>query len=69
MAWSYWMELSIWKVLDDFCRPESLGLVTGIVFMVVTILFQHFIFSPENNISDHYPPENAVCDYFQPFLR
>lgn len=45
--------------------PESLGLVTGIVFLVVTILFQHFIFSPENNISDQYPPENAwLTEYY-----
>jgi len=57
------------EMLDGFCRPESLGLVTGIVFLVVTILFQHFIFSPENNVAIRCPPENAVCDYFQPFLR
>lgn len=45
--------------------PESLGLVSGIVFLVVAILFQHFIFSQENSISDSYPPENAwLTEYY-----
>ncbi|MQM15640.1 hypothetical protein Taro_048588 [Colocasia esculenta] len=29
--------------------PESLGIVTGIVFLVVTILFQHFNFESDSN--------------------
>jgi UDP-N-acetylglucosamine--dolichyl-phosphate N-acetylglucosaminephosphotransferase len=48
--------------------PESLGLVTGVVYLVVTILFQHSYFTPENTISESFPPENAVCDNFQPSL-
>ncbi|CAK9215089.1 unnamed protein product [Sphagnum troendelagicum] len=39
--------------------PESLGLVTGVVYLVVTILFQHSYFTPENTISESFPPENA----------
>jgi len=45
--------------------PESLGLVTGIVFLVVTILFQQFYFTPENSIREIYPPENAwLTEYY-----
>ncbi|PNX89104.1 UDP-N-acetylglucosamine-dolichyl-phosphate N-acetylglucosaminephosphotransferase-like protein, partial [Trifolium pratense] len=31
------------------CRPESLGIVVGIVFLVVAILFQYFNFTADSN--------------------
>lgn len=33
------------------CRPESLGIVIGIVFLAVTILFQYFNFTADSNVS------------------
>lgn len=33
------------------CRPESLGIVVGIVFLVVAILFQYFNFAADSNVS------------------
>lgn len=34
-----------------FCRPESLGIVVGIVFLVFAILFQHFNFTSDSIVS------------------
>jgi hypothetical protein len=36
-----------------FCRPEALGLVVGIVYLVIAIIFQQF----------HYAPDSIVCHY------
>lgn len=33
------------------CRPESLGIVVGIVFLVVAILFQYFNLTSDSNVS------------------
>ncbi|KAL3632520.1 hypothetical protein CASFOL_025504 [Castilleja foliolosa] len=34
----------------DLSKPESLGIVIGIVFLVVTILFQYFNFTADSNV-------------------
>lgn len=41
-----------------FFRPESLGIVVGIVFMVLAILFQYFNFTADSNVS---PYLSKVC--------
>ena len=33
-----------------FCRPESLGIVVGIVYLVIAILFQHFNFAADSMV-------------------
>lgn len=33
-------------------RPESLGIVVGVVFLVVAIIFQYFNFTTDSNVSD-----------------
>lgn len=33
-----------------FCRPESLGIVVGIVFLVLAIIFQYFNFTADSNV-------------------
>lgn len=38
-----------------FCRPESLGIVVGIVFLVLAILFQYFNFTADSNVSVIFP--------------
>lgn len=37
--------------LHLFCRPEALGLVVGIVYLVTAIIFQQF----------HYAEDSIVC--------
>lgn len=33
------------------CRPESLGIVVGVVFLVLAIVFQYFNFTSDSNVS------------------
>ena len=40
LCWHYYLS----------CRPESLGIVVGIVFLVVAILFQYFNFTSDSNV-------------------
>ena len=34
-----------------YYRPESLGIVVGVVFLVVAIIFQYFNFTEDSNVS------------------
>lgn len=56
------MSLLIRKLLPFTCllyssvfffghRPESLGIVVGVVFLIVAIIFQYFNFTEDSNVS------------------
>lgn len=49
--------LTIYTVVlwcSSMCRPESLGIVVGIVFLVLAISFQYFNFTADSNVSVCY---------------
>lgn len=46
-----------------FFRPESLGIVVGIVFLVVAILFQYFNFTADSNVSIIF--HSSQCTVFK----
>ncbi|CAI8604848.1 unnamed protein product [Vicia faba] len=49
------------------CKPESLGIVVGIIFLVVTILFQYFNFTADSNWLVEYNAALA-CIFFMTLL-